>query len=73
MAAARFNAALVEALLARVQGGSAAGVRDRNVTVVRVPGSNELPVAAACWPIPAARTRSWPSASSFAAARSITS
>ncbi len=47
IAAARFNERLVEALLLRVRRGlSSAGVRDRNVTVVRVPGSNELPLAA---------------------------
>jgi 6,7-dimethyl-8-ribityllumazine synthase len=47
IAAARFNAALVDALLGRVRKGLAsAGVRERNITVVRVPGSNELPVAA---------------------------
>ena len=47
IAAARFNGPLVDALLASVRRGlSVAGVRDRNVTVVRVPGSNELPVAA---------------------------
>jgi 6,7-dimethyl-8-ribityllumazine synthase len=47
IAAARFNGRLVESLLGRVRRGlSAAGVRDRNVTVFRVPGSNELPVAA---------------------------
>ena len=47
IAAARFNGRLVEALLARVRSELAkAGVLDRNVTVVRVPGSNELPVAA---------------------------
>jgi len=47
IAAARFNGALVGALLARVRGRlSAAGVRERNVTVARVPGSNELPLAA---------------------------
>ncbi len=47
IAAARFNGTLVDALLGRVRRGLAsAGVRDRNVTVVRVPGSNELPVAA---------------------------
>jgi 6,7-dimethyl-8-ribityllumazine synthase len=47
IAAARFNGALVEALLARVRTRlSSAGVRERNVTVARVPGSNELPVAA---------------------------
>jgi 6,7-dimethyl-8-ribityllumazine synthase len=47
IAAARFNGALVEALMARVRKRLAsAGVRDRNVSVVRVPGSNELPLAA---------------------------
>jgi 6,7-dimethyl-8-ribityllumazine synthase len=47
IAAARFNEGLVGSLLKRVMLGlSAAGVRDRNVSVVRVPGSNELPVAA---------------------------
>jgi len=47
IAAARFNERLVEALLLRVRRRlSAAGVRGRNVTVVRVPGSNELPLAA---------------------------
>jgi len=47
VAAARFNGPLVEALLGGVRRGlAAAGVRDRNVAVVRVPGSFELPVAA---------------------------
>jgi len=47
IAAARFNGDLVEALLERVRRKlSAAGVGDRNVSVVRVPGSNELPLAA---------------------------
>jgi 6,7-dimethyl-8-ribityllumazine synthase len=47
IAAARFNGPLVEALLARVRARlSVAGVRDRNVRVARVPGSNELPPAA---------------------------
>jgi 6,7-dimethyl-8-ribityllumazine synthase len=47
IAAARFNGPLVEALLGRVRKGLAkAGVRDKAVTVVRVPGSNELPLAA---------------------------
>jgi 6,7-dimethyl-8-ribityllumazine synthase len=47
IAAARFNERLVGPLLGRVQSRlSSAGVRDRNVTLVRVPGSNELPVAA---------------------------
>lgn len=47
VAAACYNQALVDALLARVEAGlRAAGVSDRKLTVVRVPGSNELPVAA---------------------------
>jgi 6,7-dimethyl-8-ribityllumazine synthase len=47
IAAARFNVRLVDSLLARVlEGLAAAGVKARNTTVVRVPGSNELPVAA---------------------------
>lgn len=47
IAAARYNGRLVDALLGGVRRALAsAGVRDRNVTVVRVPGSNELPVAA---------------------------
>jgi len=46
VAAARFNPAMVEALLARVVARlRACGVRERNLTVERVPGSNELPVA----------------------------
>ena len=45
--AARFNEALVDALLARAQATlAAAGVKERNVTVVRVPGSHEVPWAA---------------------------
>ncbi len=48
IAAARFNERYVGALLSGVLGGlEAAGVRRRNITVVRVPGSNELPLAAA--------------------------
>ena len=44
--AARFNETLVDALLARVQAGlMAAGVRAKNITVVRVPGSHEVPWA----------------------------
>jgi 6,7-dimethyl-8-ribityllumazine synthase len=47
IAAARFNEQLVESLLKRVLAGlSEAGVKDGNVNLVRVPGSNELPVAA---------------------------
>jgi 6,7-dimethyl-8-ribityllumazine synthase len=45
--AARFNEELVEALLARVQAGlAAAGVQPGRITIARVPGSHELPVAA---------------------------
>lgn len=45
--AARFNAAYVEGLLAGVMGRlTAAGVRESNVRLERVPGSNELPVVA---------------------------
>jgi len=44
--AARFNEPLVDALLARVQAGLlAAGVQAKNITVVRVPGSHEVPWA----------------------------
>ena len=47
VAAARFNGPLVEALLGGVRRGlAAAGVREANVKVARVPGSFELPVAA---------------------------
>jgi len=47
IAAARYNDRLVEPLLARtVAALRAAGVKERNLTVVRVPGSGELPVAA---------------------------
>ncbi|HEY1792790.1 MAG TPA: 6,7-dimethyl-8-ribityllumazine synthase [Opitutaceae bacterium] len=45
--AARYNGAMVDALLARVEGELArAGVRKGRLTVTRVPGSNELPLAA---------------------------
>jgi len=45
--AACFNQGLVDALLGRaVAGLKAAGVKPRRLTVERVPGSNELPVAA---------------------------
>jgi 6,7-dimethyl-8-ribityllumazine synthase len=45
--AARFNEALVDALLARAQATlRAAGVKEKNLTVVRVPGSHEVPWAA---------------------------
>jgi 6,7-dimethyl-8-ribityllumazine synthase len=47
IAAAQFNGELVGALLGRVRARLAAsGVKEKNVKVVRVPGSNELPVAA---------------------------
>lgn len=46
IAAARFNETLVGALLERARAGlRAAGVRDSRVTVVRVPGSHEVPWA----------------------------
>lgn len=45
--AARFNPALVDALLARALAIlAAAGVKAKRITVVRVPGSHEVPVAA---------------------------
>jgi 6,7-dimethyl-8-ribityllumazine synthase len=45
--AARFNPELVDALLLRVrQGLTEAGVKPENITLARVPGSHELPVAA---------------------------
>lgn len=44
--AARFNAELVDALLARVEADLlAAGVKPRRIEVVRVPGSHEVPLA----------------------------
>ncbi len=47
IAAARFNEELVAALLAKVEAALAeSGVRPRDVTVVRVPGSHEVPWAA---------------------------
>jgi 6,7-dimethyl-8-ribityllumazine synthase len=47
IAAARYNDLLVESLLGQVVAAlRAAGVKEKNLTVVRVPGSNELPVAA---------------------------
>ena len=47
IAAARFNEVLVDGLLSRVLAGlREAGVRDANVSVVRVPGSHEVPWAA---------------------------
>jgi 6,7-dimethyl-8-ribityllumazine synthase len=47
VAAACYNQELVDALLARVEKAlRAAGVKAARLTVVRVPGSNELPVAA---------------------------
>lgn len=45
--AARFNESLVDALLERVSGGlTAAGVKLAKISVVRVPGSHEVPWAA---------------------------
>ena len=45
--AARYNADLVDALLGQVVAQlRAAGVKEENLRVERVPGSNELPVAA---------------------------
>ena len=45
--AARFNEALADGLLARARAAlRAAGVKERNLTVVRVPGSHEVPWAA---------------------------
>lgn len=45
--AARFNGALVDALLARVSAGlRAAGVKEKHITILRVPGSHEVPWAA---------------------------
>ena len=47
IAAARFNETLVDGLLERVIGRlKAAGVREKNTTLVRVPGSHEVPWAA---------------------------
>lgn len=47
MVAARFNAGLVDGLLARVTAGlKAAGVRAGDIALVRVPGSHEVPWAA---------------------------
>jgi 6,7-dimethyl-8-ribityllumazine synthase len=46
IAAARFNEALVDTLLAAVCDGlRGAGARAKNITVVRVPGSHEVPWA----------------------------
>jgi 6,7-dimethyl-8-ribityllumazine synthase len=45
--AARYNSALVDALLHTVfEKLAAAGVKEKRITVVRVPGSHEVPVAA---------------------------
>jgi 6,7-dimethyl-8-ribityllumazine synthase len=45
--AARFNEVLADGLLARLLAAlRAAGVKERNLTVVRVPGSHEVPWAA---------------------------
>lgn len=47
VAAARFNGELVDGLLARVVATlTAAGVRETNLAIVRVPGSHEVPWAA---------------------------
>ena len=47
IAAARYNGRLVDALLARATSTlRKAGVSERNLAIVRVPGSGELPVAA---------------------------
>jgi len=44
--AARYNSELVDALLARVKAVlKQSGVRERNIEVLRVPGSNEIPYA----------------------------
>lgn len=48
VAAARYNEDLADGLLDRVIAGlKAAGVKEKSLTVVRVPGSHEVPVAAA--------------------------
>jgi 6,7-dimethyl-8-ribityllumazine synthase len=45
--AARYNPALTDTLLTRTLAGlRAAGVREKNIAVVRVPGSHEVPWAA---------------------------
>jgi 6,7-dimethyl-8-ribityllumazine synthase len=47
IAAARFNAELVDGLLVRVADSlRGAGVKEANLTVIRVPGSHEVPWAA---------------------------
>ncbi len=47
IAAARFNGALVDGLLSRVVANlQASGVKAANISVVRVPGSHEVPWAA---------------------------
>jgi 6,7-dimethyl-8-ribityllumazine synthase len=47
IAAARYNPELVEALLSRVLAGlEAAGVKEKRIEIIRVPGSHEVPVAA---------------------------
>ncbi len=46
--AARYNEDLADALLERVLAGlKAAGVKEKNLSVARVPGSHEVPIAAA--------------------------
>lgn len=45
--AARYNSDLVDALLNKVAAGlEAAGVKEKRVEIIRVPGSHEVPVAA---------------------------
>lgn len=45
--AARYNSDLVDALLSKVVAGlEAAGVKEKRVEIIRVPGSHEVPVAA---------------------------
>lgn len=45
--AARYNAGLVEALLRSVAAGlQDAGVKEKRIEVIRVPGSHEVPIAA---------------------------
>ena len=47
IAAARFNESLVDGLLTRVvEGLRAAGVKNANIRIIRVPGSHEVPWAA---------------------------
>jgi 6,7-dimethyl-8-ribityllumazine synthase len=56
IAAARFNPELVEALLDRVLARlRAAGVKERSIGIVRVPGSHEVPWAAQALAAPGRR------------------